>query len=453
MATLRDRLRYLGGGSAEPEQAETRDSLENPSVSLYTALVGTTDGTLDSATGASVTPERAVRVVAFLACVKLLAETIAALPIDIFEREGGSRNGAIIEANDDSRFELLNEEPNPEMTAFAFWAYLVLSVCIWGNGYVWIETGSDGSAVALWPIAPYKIRETRSPTGVRAWLIDDGGGWGSPTVALDDEIMHFRGVGLDARRGLSPVREGRNALGIALSAEDYAGRMFQSDGSPGAVLSTEKQMTDEQFDTFRSRWNSSHTGLKNAHKFALLPPGMTYEASGFDPTNLQMVEAREFQVREIARLMRIPAHMVGATGSTSFTAVEQQSIDFVTYTLTGWLVNFGQTIKRGMFGTTADKARKLFVKHDPSTLLRADSVSRARIDNVYRLAGVKTANEIREPLGLPPKEGGDVLWQPTNVQVVGPDGTVLSPGVDAADPAAQIAGTVPAATAVGDGDA
>lgn len=443
MATLRDRLRYLGGGSAEPEQAETRDSFENPSVSLYTALIGTTDATLDSATGASVTPERAVRVVAFLACVRLLAETIASLPIDIFDRQDGKRDGAILSANDDDRYELLNEEPNPEMTAFAFWAYIVLSVCIWGNAYAWIETDGKGNAVALWPIAPYKIRETRRQDGARVWLIDDGGGWGDPTVAMDDEIMHFHGVGLDANRGLSPVREGRNALGIALSAEDYAGRMFQNDGNPGAVLSTEKQMTDEQFETFRSRWNAGHTGLKNAHKFALLPPGMTYEASGFDPTNLQMVEAREFQVRETARLMRIPAHMVGATGATSFAAVEQQSIDFVTYTLSGWLVNIAQTIRRGMFSGAEDKAKRRFVQHDPSSLLRADSISRARIDNVYRLAGVLTANEIRESIGKEPKEGGDVLWQPTNVQVVGPDGSVITPGVDVADPAAQLDGTMP----------
>jgi phage portal protein BeeE len=127
MASLIDRLRGRGG----PAPAETRDDFENPSVSLYTAIVGTTDATLDSATGASVTPERAVRVVAFLACVKLLAETIAALPINVFERDGIGKRSPVL---DDGRVELLNDEPNPEMTAFNFWAYLVLSVCVWGNG-------------------------------------------------------------------------------------------------------------------------------------------------------------------------------------------------------------------------------------------------------------------------------------------------------------------------------
>jgi HK97 family phage portal protein len=425
VANLIDRLRGRSGG---PAPAEYRDDLENPSVSLYTALVGLTDGTLDSTTGAAVTAERSVRVVAFLACVKLLAETIAALPINVFERD--PENGKRMPVLDDGRVELLNDEPNAELTAFNFWAYLVLCVCLWGNAYVWVEIDGKGDAIALWPIAPTKIRETRRQDGARVWLIDDGGGWGSPTVATDDEVMHFHGIGLTSGRGLSNVREGRNALGIAMSAEDYAGRMFQSDGNPGAVLSTDKTMTDEQYETFRSRWRSGHEGLKNSHKFALLPPGMSYEASGFDPTNLQMIEAREFQVREIARLMRIPGHMIGATGSTSFAAVEQQSIDFVTYCLNGWLVNFAQTIKRGLFGSSIDKGRRMFVQHDPSGLLRADSISRARIDSVYRLAGILTSNEIREGLGREPVEGGDVLWQPVNVQIVGDDGKPITPGVD-----------------------
>jgi HK97 family phage portal protein len=265
-----------------------------------------------------------------------------------------------------------------------------------------------------------------------------GEGPGKPVLLLDDEILHFRGIGLDTRRGLSNVREARNALGIAMSAEDYAGRLFQNDGHPGAMLSSAKTMTDEQFETFRARWRAGHEGLRNSHKFALLPPGISYESSGFDPSNLQMIEAREFQVREIARLMRIPPHMVGDTQGQAFASVEQQSIDFVTYTVSPWLVNFAQTIRRGLFSTDEDRARRRFVQHDTSPLLRADSISRARIDNVYRLAGIKTANEIRESIGLPPVAGGDVLWQPVNVQVVGPDGSVVTPGVDtgADDPAA-----------------
>jgi HK97 family phage portal protein len=173
---------------------------------------------------------------------------------------------------------------------------------------------------------------------------------------------------------------------------------------------------------------------------------MTYEASGFDPTNLQMIEAREFQVREIARLMRIPAHMIGATGSTSFAAVEQQSIDFrdvLPHRVARQLRADDQA--RACSAARSTRRRRMFVQHDPRSCLRADSISRARIDSVYRLAGILTSNEIRETLGREPKEGGDVLWQPVNVSL---SATTASRSCPASIPALR-ARPMPARTATG----
>jgi HK97 family phage portal protein len=420
--------------SASP--AETRDSLENPSVSLVAAIMGTTDSTLDSTTGASVTPERSMRVVAFMACLKLLAETIASLPINVYTRDENGTRQAVL---DDPRRDLLTFEPNPEMTAFVFWSYIVVSVCVWGNGFAYIETDSNGNAAALWPIQLTKVQRAKMKDGSKGWLVDVG--TDGRMAIFDDEMMHFRGIGLDTSKGLSNVSEARNALGISMSAEDYAGRMFQNDGHPGAIIQSERAMTDEQFESFRARWRAGHEGLRNSHKFALLPPGLTYSTSGFDPSNLQMIEAREFQIREIARLMRIPPRMIGAVQTSGFADAENEAIDFVAFSLTPWLVNFQQVIRRGLFSSKRDRATGMFVDHETSQLLRAGSVPRARIDNVYRLAGIKTANEIRESIGLPPYPGGDTLWQPVNVQVVDPNGTPLTHGEDfGVDDAAEAAG-------------
>jgi HK97 family phage portal protein/HK97 family phage prohead protease len=406
-------------------RAESRSPLDNPNVPVFQALLGMMDGA-DSTTGVHVSPKRAMHVIAFLACVKLLSETIASLPRNVWQ---AGPNGGRAAVEDDPRVAQLALSPNPDMTAYTFWAYIVVSMATWGNAFAWIEHDDAGDVAALWPIAPGMIRKHRDGKGPVRWIItyaDNSEGW-----LYDEEVMHFQGIGLSTDAGLSNVDTARQALGIAISAEDYAGRMFQNDGHPGAILTTDKPMSDEQFAAFKARWTASHEGLKNAHKFALLPPGMTYGASGFDPTNLQMVEARKFQVREMARLFRIPPHMIGdLEGSATFASVEQMSIDFVTYTLRPWLVNIEQVVNRKLFGFPADMAAGKFMEHDTSVLLRADSVSRSKIDNVYRLGGIKTANEIRDPLGLPPIEGGDVLWQPVNVQVVGPDGSVTTPGVD-----------------------
>jgi HK97 family phage portal protein len=374
--------------------SESRSPLDNPNVPVFAALLGMTEAA-DSSTGMHVSPQRAMRIVAFLACVKLLSETIASLPIKLYAADGATGRTVV---SDDPRLRQLALEPNPDMTAYNFWAYIVTSLCVWNNAFVWIETDGHGQVSALWPINPRMVRRIKAEDGSKRWVVrmgDDKEGW-----LYDDEVMHFHGIGLDADQGLVTIDAARNALGIAMSAEDYAGRMFQNDGHPGAILTSDKPMSDEQFATFSARWKSSHEGLRNAHKFALLPPGMSYETSGFDPTNLQMIEARKFQVREVARLFRIPPHMIGdLDGSATFASVEQMSIDFVTYTLMPWLVNIAQVVNRKLFGFPADVAAGLFVEHDTEVLLRADSVSRSKIDAVYRYAGVKTANEVRESIG------------------------------------------------------
>jgi len=399
---------------------EARSPLDNPQVPVFAALLGMIEGG-DNAAGVHVSPQRAMRVVAFLACVKLLSETIASLPRPVFTTDAhGSRQADI----GDTRARKLALAPNPEMTAFVFWAYVVVCMCAYGNAFVWIEYDEAGD-ISLWPVAPNKIRRHTDKVRGKVWVVDlpnDSQGWLS-----DEEVLHFQGIGLDTELGLSNVVQAKQALGISISAEDYAGRMFANNGAPGSILSTDKPMSDEQFKTFKARWEMSHEGLKNSHKFALLPAGMTYAPSGFDPTNLQMVEARKFQVREMARLFRIPPHMIGdLEGSATFASVEQMSIDFVTYTLMPWLVNIEQVVNTKLFSGQKDLAAGRFMQHDTSVLLRADSVSRSKIDAVYRYAGIKTGNEVRESIGMPPIEGGDVLWQPVNQTVIGPDGLPVS---------------------------
>lgn len=405
-------------------KAEARDGLGNPNLPVFDYILGLTDGDMNGGLGSHVTAKRAMRVTAFLACVKLLAETIASLPVQVFEQGDvpGTR-----QASADPRADLLSIAPNPDMTAFTFWQFIVVSMATWGNAFVFMEADEANGLTALWPIPPTNVEIRKRADGSTVYLVGSVGDEGGKVALLAAEVMHFKGVGLTADVGMSNIDQAREALGLSIAAEEYAGRMFTNDGRPGVLFEQTKTMTDEQFSSFRNRWQSSHEGVRNAHKFGLLPPGLSMVDTNFDPTNLQMIEARKFQVREMARLMRVPPHMIAdLDGSATFASVEQMSIDFLTYTIRPWIVNIAQTVRRGMFMSSQDRAVGRFIDHDTSVLLRTDSISQAKIDSVDRLTGIRTANEIREKRGLSPMPGGDVLWQPVNVAVIGPDGEVIS---------------------------
>ena len=400
-------------------------TLENPSVDLISAFNGMTDGFLDTM-GSNITPVRAMKQVAFFSCVNVLAKTIASTEVLAYTRNGRSR----VAVENDSRADLIAYDPNPEMTAYGFWQFVVMCMCVWGTAYVWMETDPNGNIVALWPIAPARIDRGIAPDGSKVWIVMFGDNERSQSVLMDDEVMIFRGLGMETGTALAPYAILREELGIAAAATDYAGRLFQNFAVPGGVYSMDKPMSDEQFATFLGRQRAAHEGLKNSHKMAVLPPGMTYTETSFDPSNLQMVDARTMQTKMVAMAFGIPPRMLGINdGTSSYASVEQDSINFVTHCLRPWFVNLQQTVRKAMFSFPADKAQGVFIEFDTRPLLVPDSISRAKMDQSDLMFGVRNTDEVREDRGLPPLENGagEVYWKPINMSPLDAEGMPLTP--------------------------
>ena len=382
---------------------ERRDALDNPAVPLNELLTST--GLFDeSVTEIVVTPEKAMTVMAFLSCVRLLSNTIGMLDLLLYSRQGGSRTLV----TDDPRSDLLLFEPNERDVAVTLWTYAMLCLCVWGIAYVWMETTPDGEIIALWPIKPTRIIVAKAPDGSKFWMVrnDDG----SATALHTSEVMIFTVLGMDLGHAIAPYKVARQALGISKAAEEFAARTFSNGARPGGAIVPDKMVSDDQWQLIKDSWQAGHKGLKNAHNIALLPKGFDYKPVDYNPEPYQHIQAREFEVAEMGRMFNIPLHYLGiANANTTYASVDAQSLDFVNFTLGWYLKHIAQVVRKGMFRFPSDVARGLFVEHDTEPLLRTDAVSRAKIQAVQRMWALRTSNELREKDGEPPVEGGDRL--------------------------------------------
>jgi HK97 family phage portal protein len=361
-----------------PEQPLTSEALQ-------AALLGP-----PASSGAVVNAATAMGVPVVFACVRLLAETIASLPLLVYRRmEGGGKD----RDSDHPLYEMLHSLPNPEMTSLELRENMVGHLCLWGNAYCEIETDARGRVVALWPLRPDSVTIARQ--GGRRWyrvLLPDG-----TTAALPDErVWHVRGFGTERDTGMSVIRHARETLGLALAAQEYGARFYANDSRPGGVLRMPGKLTSDGAKRLKQSWEAAHSGLSHAHRVAVLEEGLEWQAIGLAPEDAQFLETRRFQIGEIARWFRVPPHLVGdVERSTSWgTGIEQQSIGFVVYSLRPWLVRIEQSVHRDLF--RRDERATWFAEFLVDGLLRGDALSRNRALAVQRQNGIINADEWRE---------------------------------------------------------
>lgn len=378
---------------------EQRDALDNPAIPLNELLTQT--GLFDeSVSEIVVTPEKAMTVMAFFSCVSLLARTIGGLDLLVYDRVDGARR----RVDDDPRCDLLQYDANPRDISLLLWSYEMLCLCVWGAGYVWMETDQAGDIVALWPVKPTRIMPIKAPDGTPYWAVENDDH--TRDILAWDEVMPFRAIGMDMVHAMAPYKIARQALGISKAAEEFAARTFSNGSRPYGVITHDKQITKDQWDAIKASWGAGHKGLKNAHNIGMLPMGVDYKPVDYNPEPYQHIQAREFEVAEMGRLFSIPLHYLGvANANTTYASVDAQSLDFVNFTLSWYLRLISQTVRKYMFRFPEDKARRRFVEHDTDPLLRTDAVSRAKIQAVQRMWALRNADELREQDGLPPVGG------------------------------------------------
>lgn len=296
-------------------------TLNNPNSSIYQALLGLDGG--PSYAGPTVNAETAMRISTVYACVTLIAQTIAALPRKVYRRnKDGTRTELRI---DGDRF--LWDRPNKEQMAIIFWETVVGHLLLQGNAYIYQVRDGLGKVAELWPLAPNRVDVLRDASGEKFFRIG-----GEDYDA--SEVLHVPGFGTDGLKGLSPIGQARQALGLALAAEEFGARFFGNGTQLGGILTGENTMSDDVAKRNEENWKKAHTGTKNAWKIAVLS-GLKWQSVGVPPIEAQFLESRKFQRTEICSIYKVPPHMIGdVERSTSWgTGIEQQNIGFVTYTL------------------------------------------------------------------------------------------------------------------------
>ena len=360
--------------------------------------------------GKPVNERTAMQTTAVYVCVRILAEAVASLPLHVYEYQDDGGKKLV---HDHPLYYLLHDEPNPEMTSFVFRETLMSHLLIWGNAYAQIIRDGAGRVLGLYPLLPDKMDVQRDDRGNIYYVYSRNSDenpmfkeYGDIRLKAED-VLHIPGLGFDGLIGYSPIAMAKNAVGMTLACEEYGASFFANGANPGGVLEHPGVLKDPS--KVRESWNSVYRGVNNAHKIAVLEEGMKYQQIGIPPEEAQFLETRKFQINEIARLYRIPPHMVGDLDKSSFSNIEQQSLEFVKYTLDPWVIRWEQSLQRSLL--LPGEKGKYFIKLNVDGLLRGDYQSRMNGYAVGRQNGWFSANDIREMENMnpiPDEQGGNL---------------------------------------------
>ena len=382
---------------------KSRDKPQNRTAgSAYSFFMGGTSS------GKRVNERSAMQMTAVYSCVRILSEAVASLPLHVYRNTDTGTE----KATDHPLYTILHDEPNPEMTSFVFRETLMTHLLLWGNAYAQIIRNGKGEVIALYPLMPDRMSVDRDENGqlYYEYLVssDDAPVNKKSIVRLSpSDVLHIPGLGFDGLVGYSPIAMAKNAIGLAIATEEYGSKFFANGAAPSGVL--EHPGTIKDPNRIRESWQQTFGGSQNSGKIAVLEEGMKYTPISISPEQAQFLETRKFQINEIARIFRVPPHMVGDLEKSSFSNIEQQSLEFVKYTLDPWVSRWEQSMVRTLL--TPEEKKKYYVKFNVDGLLRGDYQSRMNGYAIGRQNGWMSANDIRELENLdriPTEEGGDL---------------------------------------------
>ncbi|NCC16798.1 MAG: phage portal protein [Clostridia bacterium] len=356
--------------------------------------------------GKPVNERSSMQMTGVYSCVRILAEAVAGLPIHLYQyTETGGKEKAIKHP----LYFLLHDEPNPEMTSFVFRETLMTHLLLWGNAYAQIIRNGKGEVIALYPLMPNRMTVDRDANGQLYYQYQSSKDEaptikGTTVILKSSDVLHIPGLGFDGLVGYSPIAMAKNAIGMAIACEEYGAKFFANGAAPGGVLEHPGTLKDPA--RIRESWNATFGGSSNSSKVAVLEEGMKYTPIAISPEQAQFLETRKFQINEIARIFRIPPHMVGDLEKSSFSNIEQQSLEFVKYTLEPWLVRLEQSMVRSLL--SQKEKQEYFIKFNVDGLLRGDYQSRMNGYAVGIQNGFMSPNDVRglENMDLIPEELG-----------------------------------------------
>lgn len=379
-----------------PRAANTLTEYANLPAMLQAAMQGAL-----SHAGPAVSYDSAMAVAAVYACVRVLAESVGMLPLPLYRMVGGRRE----QARDDPLWRLMHDQPNEWQTAMQWRELAVADVALRGNHYSMVARDSRQRPSELLRLHPDRVRPQQAEDYGVTYQVETRAG--RLVTLRRDEVLHVSGLGDDGLSGLSVIRYHRHTIGDAIALRDTGSGFWRNGAKFNSVLTQDPkvQIGTEDRKAIRDDFAEQYSGSDKAGQTPFLPPGVDVKQVSLSQEDAQYLETRKFQVAEIARLFRVPPHMIGDLEKATFSNIEQQSLDFVTSCLMPWLVRFEQAFKRDLLGGDP----QLFFKFNVDALLRGDAKSRAEALQIKRRNGVINANEWRELEDMNPREdeGGD----------------------------------------------
>lgn len=368
---------------------QRREGLQNPTPYYYA-----------NHAAAPVNFDSAMEISAFWACVKLIAETIAAMPLRAYTLEGDTR----IENTDYPLWRLLNFKPNRYQTRTEFFETIGLNLASTGNAYCAIERDARGRPASLMPLMSAQM-EVELIDGAPVYMYNSDEG--TKRVYAAESIWHIKLFG-NGVVGLSPIGYMRSTLGIAIATDGRASTLAASGGKTNGVLMVDKLLTPDQRKAIRRNFAGLTEG--SVDQLFVLEADMKFERTALSPQDMQLLETRRFQIEDIARFMGVPSVLINDTSSTTAwgSGIQQIVEGWYKLNLRPYLERIETSITRHLIDQKDWES--IEIEFDFDSLLRANQKDRLEGYNKAINSAVLTPNEARKREGLAPKEGGDTIY-------------------------------------------
>lgn len=369
---------------------------------------------ITSQSNQNVTPSTAMQLAVVFACVRVLSETIASLPLMVYKRR---RDGGKEPAQETDLYFLLHDQPNPDQTSFEYREMIMGHLALRGNAYSYIERTGGGGINAIYPLNPARMQVSKIRGEIiYQYMYEDG----KSAIIPKEFIWHIRGLSDDGIVGLSPISQAKEAIGLAMASEQYGAKFFANYARPGGIIEYPGKLNDEATKQLKESWEAAYTGT-NAHRLAILQGGLSWKQVGLSNEDSQFIELRQFQIEDICRIFRVPGVLINYTGdkSSTYASAEQFFISFITHTVRPWASRIEQSAARCLM--TDKEKRKMFAEFNLNDFVRGDLESRYRAFQIGIQNGWLSPNDVRKLENMNPieGEGGDKYFMPLNIAELG----------------------------------
>jgi HK97 family phage portal protein len=349
-----------------------------------------------SVSGVAVTENRVMGLSAHFACVRLIATTLASLPVHIYERTADGKK----RRNDHPAARLLREQPNTDMSAFSFFEAMQAQISNRGKAFAELVFDRKGNVAEIWPILPGVCQPQRKNKDSPIEYLFPNSGVTLPSW----KILHIPGLGFDGINSLSPIQLFRQTFGFGMAVEEFGARFFGQGTNLGGFFEHPNKLSPDAHERLKTSMAAEYQGLQKSHKVIILEEGMKFEKLGMPLEDAQFIESRKFTATEIARIHGVPPHLIGDLEKATFSNIEEQGIEAVVYLFRPWVVRWEQSLNAKLF--TEEERTRLYVKFELDGLLRGNVETRYKAYSIGLQNGFMNADEVREKEDMNPLPNG-----------------------------------------------